>query len=63
MNEITLVGSRCGRFAPALEALAGGQVAVEPLIDAVLPLDEGVGAFDRAAAAGTMKILLDARDA
>lgn len=62
VNEITLVGSRCGRFAPALEALADGTVAVEPLIDAVVPLDEGVGAFDRAAAAGAMKILLDARD-
>jgi threonine dehydrogenase-like Zn-dependent dehydrogenase len=62
VNEITLVGSRCGRFAPALEALADGTVAVEPLIDAVVPLDEGVAAFDRAAAAGAMKILLDARD-
>ena len=62
VNEITLIGSRCGRFAPALEALAVGKVAVEPLIDAVVPLADGVEAFDRAAAAGAMKILLDARD-
>jgi threonine dehydrogenase-like Zn-dependent dehydrogenase len=61
VNEITLVGSRCGRFAPALEALAAGSAVVEPLIDAVVPLDDGVGAFDRAAAPGAMKILLDAR--
>lgn len=62
VNEVTLVGSRCGRFAPALQALAGGRVAVEPLIDAVVPLDDGAGAFDRAGAPGAMKILLDARD-
>ena len=63
VNEITLVGSRCGRFPPALDALAAGRLAVEPLIDAIVPLDEGIGAFDRAAAAGALKILLDARDA
>jgi len=62
VNEVTLVGSRCGRFAPALEALAAGRIAVEPLIDAVVPLADGVGAFDRAAATGAMKILLDARE-
>src|SRR5436853_1764968 len=39
INEVTIVGSRCGRFAPALTALAEGRVAVAPLIDAVYPLD------------------------
>ena len=62
VNEITLVGSRCGRFPPALAALAGGEIAVEPLVDAVVPLDAAVAGFDRAAAAGAMKIVLDARD-
>jgi threonine dehydrogenase-like Zn-dependent dehydrogenase len=28
VNEITLVGSRCGRFRPALDALARGEIAV-----------------------------------
>src|SRR6185369_2848953 len=62
VNEITLVGSRCGRFRPALDALARGEIAVEPLIDAMVPLDEAVAGFDRAAAPGALKILLDARD-
>jgi threonine dehydrogenase-like Zn-dependent dehydrogenase len=62
VNEITLVGSRCGRFPPALDALARGEIAVEPLIDAMVPLDEAVAGFDRAAAPGALKILLDARD-
>jgi threonine dehydrogenase-like Zn-dependent dehydrogenase len=60
INEITVVGSRCGRFPPALEALAGGGIAVEPMIDAVVALEEGVAGFERAAATGAMKILLDA---
>jgi len=62
VNEITVVGSRCGRFPPALEALAGGGVAVELMVDAVVPLDEAVAGFGRAASAGAMKILLDARE-
>jgi len=63
INEISIVGSRCGRFPPALDALAGGGVTVEPMEDAVVPLDDALAAFDRAAAKGAMKILLDARDA
>lgn len=62
VNEITVVGSRCGRFPPALDALAGGHITVEPMVDSVVPLDEGVTGFERAAAAGAMKIVLDARD-
>jgi threonine dehydrogenase-like Zn-dependent dehydrogenase len=61
VNEITVVGSRCGRFAPALDALAGGGIAVEPMIDAIVPLDEAVAGFESAATPGAMKILLDAR--
>ncbi len=63
VHEVTLIGSRCGRFPPALDALAAGRIEVEPLIDAAVPLDEGVAGFGRAAAAGAMKILLDARGA
>ena len=32
VDEITLVGSRCGPFAPALEVLASGEVNARPLI-------------------------------
>jgi threonine dehydrogenase-like Zn-dependent dehydrogenase len=62
INEVAIVGSRCGRFPPALDALAGGGIAVEPLIDAVVPLDDSLAGFERAAARGAMKIVLDARD-
>jgi alcohol dehydrogenase len=62
VNEVTIVGSRCGPFRPALEALAAGRVAVEPLVDAVLSLDDGLAAFTRAAAPGALKILVDALD-
>jgi threonine dehydrogenase-like Zn-dependent dehydrogenase len=59
INEVTIVGSRCGRFRPALDALAAGQVSVMPLIDAVYPLSEGPAAFERAGTPGTLKVLLD----
>jgi len=61
INEVTIVGSRCGRFSPALAALAHGRVSVAPLIDAVYPLDEAVAAFAHAARPGTLKVLVDAR--
>jgi threonine dehydrogenase-like Zn-dependent dehydrogenase len=61
INEVTVVGSRCGRFPPALAALAGGEVSVAPLIDAVYPLDDAVSAFARAAARGTVKVLVNAQ--
>ena len=58
VDEITLVGSRCGPFGPALRMLAMGLVEVEPLIDAVYAIDEGVQAFERAAERGSLKVLL-----
>jgi threonine dehydrogenase-like Zn-dependent dehydrogenase len=61
VEEITVVGSRCGRFAPALDLLARGEVDVADLVSEVLPLDRGVEALARAAAPGVLKVLLDAR--
>jgi len=60
INEVTVVGSRCGPFAPALAALAGGRTSVAPLVDAVYPLDDAVGAFARAAEPGVLKVLIEA---
>jgi threonine dehydrogenase-like Zn-dependent dehydrogenase len=60
IDEITVVGSRCGPFAPALAALAGGTVSVDPLVDRVFPLDEAVAAFERAATPGVLKVLIAA---
>jgi threonine dehydrogenase-like Zn-dependent dehydrogenase len=58
VDEVTLVGSRCGPFAPALDLLARGRVQVQPLVDAQRPLAEGEQAFTQAARAGTLKVLL-----
>jgi len=58
INEITVLGSRCGRFAPALEALASGKIDPRPLISATLPLDDGVRAFREDANPSNFKILL-----
>jgi threonine dehydrogenase-like Zn-dependent dehydrogenase len=58
VNEITLVGSRCGRFEPALDLLRRGALRVEETIAARFPLVEAPAAFDRAARPGTLKVLL-----
>lgn len=58
VNEITLVGSRCGRFEPALDLLASGRLILEPLIQDRFPLAEAPAAFARAAQKGVLKVLL-----
>lgn len=58
INEITVVGSRCGPFPPALEALAQKSVSVTPLIERIYPLSEGTEAVAHAGRAGTLKVLL-----
>jgi 2-desacetyl-2-hydroxyethyl bacteriochlorophyllide A dehydrogenase len=58
VNEISLVGSRCGRFEPALELLRSGQVNVSPLIVGDFPLSEAPTAFAAAATKGALKILI-----
>ena len=58
INEINVIGSRCGLFAPALEALQEKSVSVTPLIEKVYSLNNGVEAVAHADRAGTRKILL-----
>jgi threonine dehydrogenase-like Zn-dependent dehydrogenase len=58
INEITVLGSRCGRFAPAIEAMASGKIDPRPLISATFPLDEGLHALDEAAQSSNLKVLL-----
>jgi threonine dehydrogenase-like Zn-dependent dehydrogenase len=53
-----MVGSRCGRFEPALELLARGAVRVEKMIAARYPLKDAPSAFAHAATKGTLKVLL-----
>jgi threonine dehydrogenase-like Zn-dependent dehydrogenase len=58
INEINLIGSRCGIFSDALEALDASQVSVVPLIEQVYPLEQGIEAIQHAARPGARKILL-----
>ena len=48
VDEITVVGSRCGPFARAIELLAAGRVEVTPLVAGIYPLDRFAEAFERA---------------
>jgi len=59
VNEITLIGSRCGPFAPALELLAEGAVDVAPMIHGRYELRDGIEAVERAAQPGVLKVLID----
>jgi threonine dehydrogenase-like Zn-dependent dehydrogenase len=59
VDEITVVGSRCGPFDRALDGLARGLVPVAELVHARFPLDEGPAALERAGARGTLKVLLE----
>jgi alcohol dehydrogenase len=58
VDEITLIGSRCGPFAAALRLLEAGLIETEPLIEAEFPLNRGVEAFGVAQQKGKMKVLL-----
>ena len=59
IDEIGLVGSRCGPFPPALETLAGGRLRTRPLIDGRFSLAGGVEAIDKAKEKGILNILIE----
>ena len=58
VDEITVVGSRCGPFAKALDLLSQNKVDVTSLIETCYPLEEGLAAFSYAQQRGTLKVLL-----
>lgn len=58
VDEIRVLGSRCGPFDVALAALADGRVDPRPLVDARYPLIEGPAALEHAARRGTLKVLV-----
>lgn len=58
VDEITILGSRCGRFQPALDLLKKGAIDIDSLISEEYPLSRGVHAMERAATKGVMKVLL-----
>jgi threonine dehydrogenase-like Zn-dependent dehydrogenase len=58
INEVSLIGSRCGDFVPALQMLRAGQVEIKPLIESVVPLSQTVEALESAGRPGALKTLL-----
>ncbi|NRA96015.1 MAG: alcohol dehydrogenase catalytic domain-containing protein [Planctomycetes bacterium] len=59
IDEITVVGSRCGPFDRALHALAAGAIDPRPMIEARYPLSDAVQALDHAGRGGVLKVLID----
>jgi threonine dehydrogenase-like Zn-dependent dehydrogenase len=59
VDEVTVVGSRCGPFAPALRLM--DQNAVDPgvLITAEYKLEDGLAALEEAARPGVLKVILE----
>lgn len=58
VDEISIVGSRCGRFAPALDLLKRNAIDVDNLISEEYPLSKAVHAMKRAHTKGVLKVLL-----
>lgn len=58
VDEVKLVGSRCGPFTPALKLLEKGEIDPRPLISAEFSLNEGLQAFEHAAQPGVFKVLV-----
>jgi threonine dehydrogenase-like Zn-dependent dehydrogenase len=61
IDEIQVVGSRCGPFAPALRALSNKSIDVKPLITGLYRADRAIEAFAEAASKNSLKVLLDLR--
>ena len=58
INEITVLGSRCGQFGPALRLLQHKRIDFKPMISKVYSVDEALEAFDANKAKDTIKILI-----
>jgi threonine dehydrogenase-like Zn-dependent dehydrogenase len=58
VDEVRIVGSRCGPFPTALRLLAWGLVDVAPLVEAIYPLAEALAAVDHAGRRGALKVLV-----
>ncbi len=58
INEVTVLGSRCGPFKPALRALSDGAIRVADLIAKTFPVEKALEAFEFASKPGTLKVLI-----
>ncbi len=61
IDEVTIVGSRCGPFDRALRALEAGDIEVGAMISARYDLSSGVAALEHAGARGALKVLIDVK--
>jgi len=58
IDELSVVGSRCGPFAPALDAIARGKIDPTPMLTRTFPLSDGLAALSEAGRRGALKVLL-----
>jgi len=58
VDEITLVGSRCGNYPAGLRALTSGLIQVGEMVDSVYSLQQGIEAIERAGQPGVLKVLI-----
>ncbi len=61
IDEIKLVGSRCGPFAEAIELLRNRAISVKPLLTATYPLEEATVAFEHAVQKNALKVVFKVR--
>lgn len=58
IDEVSIIGSRCGPFKPAIQALAEGTIQTTPLISKTFKMEEGVEAMSYAKKKGVLKVIL-----
>ncbi len=58
INELSLIGSRCGPFKPAIQAIKSGAIDLSSLISNIYPLDDGLKALKYASKKGMIKVIL-----
>ena len=58
VNEVRIVGSRCGRLRPAIDLLSIGVKELGTLVSRRLPLESGLFAFEEASASENLKVIL-----
>lgn len=58
IDEITVLGSRCGQFPAALRLLKSGKVDFSPLVTAVYKIDDAIEAFEKNKQKDTLKVLI-----
>lgn len=61
IDEVTVLGSRCGPFEPALRALSDKTINVKPLISGIFPAGKALEAFRTAGRKNSLKVLIDFR--